>query len=202
MVHDNDKLYYTDNKRMTLRLTELQSDKDTIIHSINNNKIQCLHLQSPYIFMVTESVIFLFNTENLQNMSIIQLNGTPRALYSLTKNLALVLHSDNLLYELNIQNNSFKRLYFEFDPNINPQHYNIKVHSEGEKNLIVGISNMYYIIDKANMSCIYQGFWHSGKSYIDGINNKIISFNYSKIKIKKPILLEIREFELVDSSKV
>jgi hypothetical protein len=200
MVYDNNKLYYTDNKAETSRLTELQNDKDTIIHLIKNNKIQCLHLQSPYVFMAIEGAIFLFNTENLQNVSLIQLNGTARKLYSLTKNSALVLHSDNSLYELNIQNNSFKRLFFEFDPNINRRHCVVKVHSEGEKNLVIEIGDMYYIINKASMSCIYQGFWHERNSYIDGANNKIISFNYSKIN--KPLLLEIREYELVDFIKV
>jgi hypothetical protein len=198
MVYDNDKLYYTDNKAETLRLKELKYDKDSIIHFIKNNKIQCLHLLSQYVFMVIEGAILLFNTKNLQNVSLIQLNGTVRELYSLTKNSALVLHSDNLLYELNIQNNSLKRLFYEFDPNI--QRYNTKVHSGGEKYFIFEICDMYYIINKANMSCIYQGFGNERNSYIDGINSKIISFNYSKIK--KPLLLEIREFELVDFSKV
>jgi hypothetical protein len=201
MVYDNKKLYYVDNMRKTLRLAELQYSKDTTIHIIkknNYNTIKSLYLQSMYVFMVTEGAIFLFNTENLQNVSILQLNGTPRRLYPLTKNSALVLHGDNLFYELSFQNNSFKQLYFEFDPN--HQFYNTKVHSEGRDNLIIEIGKMYYIINKTNMSCIYKGFWQKQNSYIDGANNKIISFNYSKIK--KPLLLEVREFELMDFSKV
>jgi hypothetical protein len=59
---------------------------------------------------------------------------------------------------------------------------------------------MYYVIDSVNMSCIYKGFYRYENSCVYGINNKIISFEYSQIK--KPLFLEIKVYELIDFSKV
>jgi hypothetical protein len=59
---------------------------------------------------------------------------------------------------------------------------------------------VYYIINKTSMTCIHKGMWCERNSYIDAVNNKIISFNYSKIT--NLLFLEIREFELIDFSKV
>jgi hypothetical protein len=57
--------------------------------------------------------------------------------YPLINMFALVLHSDNFLYELNIQSKNFKQLYLEIEQNINPLLYNINVYSEGANNIIM-----------------------------------------------------------------
>jgi hypothetical protein len=194
MVYDNDKLYFTDYKSKALKLADLKNDNVNNIYTNEKNKIQNLFLQNKYLFTTIENAILLFDTRNLQKISVIQLNDTPRKFYPLTLNSVLVLYNDNFFYELNTQNNSFKRLYFEFDRHIDVC---AKVHLGKDETVIIELGSVYYVIDTVTMSCIYKG--DSLISCVYGINNKIMSFKYSR---NNPLFLEIKEYELIDFSKV
>jgi hypothetical protein len=200
MVYDNDKLYFTDYKSKALKLVDLKNDNNDDDNNVNNiytnenNKIQSLFLQNNYLFTAIEYAILLFDTRNLQNMSVIQLNNTPRNFYPLTSNSVLVLNNDNFFYELNTQNNNFKRLYFEFDHYINKC---ADVHLGKDETVIIVLNSVYYVIDTVNMLCIYKDYCLY--SSVFGKNNKIISFEYSR---KNPLFLEIKEYELIAFSKV
>jgi hypothetical protein len=194
IVYDNDRLYFTDYKTKALRLADLNNDNVNNIYINKSSKIQSLLLQNKYLFTAIENAILLFDTRSLQNMSVIQLNDTPREFYPLTSNSVLVLYNDDLFYELNTQNDSFKRLYFEFDRYINKYR---KVSLGKEGTVIIELGYVYYVIDTVNMNCIYKGLCLDSCVY--GLNNNIMRFQYSN---KNPIFLEIKEYELIDFSKV
>jgi hypothetical protein len=196
MVYDNDKLYFTDYKTKALRLADLNNDEVKNIYANKNTNIQSLFLQNKCLFAAIENAILLFDTRSLQTISVIKLNDTPRKFYPSTSNSVLALYNDNFFYELNTRNNSIKRLYFEFDSYINEY---VKVHLGKDETVIIELwgGSVYYVINSANMSCIYKGYCLDSCVY--GINNKIMSFEYSD---ENPLLLEIKEYELIDFSNV
>jgi hypothetical protein len=116
MKYFNDNIYYTVSGRCReLRRIDLLSKEISLIY--NKAKIGNIYFKKNYIFIVIKNAIVMFDTTTLQNLSIVKLNGTPKRFVSFTDHSCLVLHGDNLFYEFNIEIQSFKRLYFDFDNN-------------------------------------------------------------------------------------
>jgi hypothetical protein len=199
MVFDKDKLFYIIRGRKELRCAALIEDEDNSVYK--KSQLHGLYLKSDKLLITIKKAILLLDTRSNDIISIIKLDITPQVFYSLDTYSFLVLHENNLLYEFNIYSLSFKRLYFEFDRNIGSCYYDLTVYSESEHNLIILIYNLYYVYSKSNMRCIFKGYFDHRNFYIDGVGNKILSFNYSK-NTNGNLIFEVEEYELIDFTKV
>jgi hypothetical protein len=201
MVYFNDSIYYTvPGRRCELRQINLLSKENNLIY--NKAMIEKLFIKKIYLFTVIKNAIVLFDTTTLQQLSIVKLNGTPKSFTSLSDSSCLVLHGDGLFYEFNIESQSFKRLYFDFDKNNNDfdNPYCCRIYSENKDCLIIWVDNIYYIINKLNMAYIFKGYCDYDNFYIDGVNNKIFRFLYSAVG--KNNFLKVLEYELIDFTKI
>jgi hypothetical protein len=192
MVIDNNMLYYIVKGRRELKSINLQNKENKLIYK--KDRIHGLHLKSEYLIAMRNMSIILIDMTSSGKICLIKLEIRPSLFFSITDQISLIINKENVIYEFNIQNQSLKKFSYI---NKNIMQNNIKVYSYSNEAFILVLEKMYFILNILDRKCIYKSYCEQLNFYINGANNRIISFDYTEDNT-----LCITEYELIDTSKV